>query len=134
MDETLPGVDWSITAAMTDSTEPPKYQLKRNEIVMVCDTPAAVACGELVSRYDMRASRESKWWGHPSFSSLPDGTMVFRLPSNVHNMSLLHQCGASPDMNDSETGRRMRLFCMPKRVFTTSLPLKPFQMDGGLWL
>ena len=119
---------------MTDSTEPPKYQLKRNEIVMVCDTPAAVACGELVSRYDMRASRESKWWGHPSFSSLPDGTMVFRLPSNVHNMSLLHQCGASPDMNDSETGRRMRFFCMSKREFTTSLPLKPFQMDGGMWL
>ena len=51
------------TAAMTDCTEPPKYQLKRNEIVMVCGTPAAVACGELVSRYDMRSSRESKWWG-----------------------------------------------------------------------
>ena len=113
---------------------PPTYRLIRNEIVMVCETPEAIACSELIELKDMNATVHSEWWGHPKISALPDGSMLVTLPSNVHNVCLLKECGALADRTDPKTMNRLAFFMLSKKTFTTELPLLPFQNDGGDWL
>ena len=112
----------------------PKYVMRRNELSVLCDTPEARALGELVASRDRNGGMISDFWGHPSFSALPDGTVLFCLPANVRNMSVLHECGAVPAPDDPETQRRLGFFRKRPAAFQSPLPLKPFQTEGGRWL
>lgn len=113
----------------------PRYTLTKNELFMVCDTPEAEACAELIKRRDKDGGQFSDWWGHPSFGALPDGTMTIRLPANVRNMSLLHASGALPNRGDPATARRIAFFAAKDASGRVSpMPLKPFQQEGMRWL
>lgn len=112
----------------------PTYLIRRMDVSVLCDTPQTVALAELVGNKDRRGHRESAWWGHPSFSALPDGTVILHLPMNVHNLALLHQCGAVPALGDPETCRRLAFFRKRPGTFQSALPLKLFQGEGGQWL
>jgi len=108
--------------------EKPKYVMRRNEIVMVCDRPPAVACAELAMRRDRGGNRESDWWGHPSLSTLPDGTPFFRAPVNAKNILLMYECGAVP----ADDATRARIGALRSSIveFKTPLPVRPFQREG----
>ena len=113
----------------------PKYTMRRMELTMLCDTPEATACLDAVMARDAGGARESDFWGHPAHTVLASGTTVLRLPVNVRNMAVLHECGARPDTSDPETARRIAFFCRKAPAqFATTLPLKPFQVEGCAWL
>jgi len=112
----------------------PKYILRRTDAAIFCDSPESLALSELAGIRDKNGSRESDWWGHPSYSALPDGTPLLHLPVNVHNLSLLHRLGAVPASDDPETQRRIGFFRKRPAAFTSGLPLRPFQVEGGQWL
>lgn len=112
----------------------PQYRLRRNEVIVLCDSEQSLACADLVGRRDKNGSRESDFWGHPAFSNLPDGTPVFRLPMNVRNLAVLHECGAVAASDDTETMQRLAFFRKRKTAFLSDLPLRPFQRQGSEWL
>ena len=113
---------------------PPKYVMRKTEVVLVCDTPESVICADLIGRRDKNGSRESDFWGHPAFSNLPDGTPLCKLPVNVRNLAILHECGAVAASDDSETMQRLAFFRKRKSAFLSDLPLRPFQREGSEWL
>lgn len=113
---------------------PPTYILRKTEISLLCGTPESDACAELVRRRDKKGDRESDFWGHPSFDGMPDGTLLVRLPLNVRNMAVLHECGAVPSREDAETARRMAFFRTRAVPFLSALELRPFQREGASWL
>jgi len=73
----------------------------------------------------------SEWWGHPSVTSKVDGSTVISVPSNVHNLALIHRCGATPDRTDLNTKQRLSFFLSSKKEFKTDFPLMPFQNEGA---
>lgn len=112
----------------------PRYVIRKTEVSVLCDSPESLALAELVGNRDKNGSQESDFWGHPAFSALPDGTVLFHLPMNVRNLSVLHQCGAVAASDDPETMRRLAFFRKRPAAFQTPLALKPFQNEGGQWL
>lgn len=112
----------------------PVYTIRRMEVSLLCDCPESSACADLVGLRDKNGSRESDFWGHPTFSGMPDGTVLMKLPLNVRNMSVLHECGAMPNYADDETARRVRFFRTAVRPVATTLPLMEFQREGVSWL
>lgn len=112
----------------------PKYKLVRSNMVMVCDTPRSEACATLVMLRDKNKTHNSDWWGHPTIRSLHDGTMVLSVPSNIHNIQLMKECGAKPDRTDSKTMNRLMFFANSKKKFETDFPLMSFQQKGAEWL
>lgn len=113
---------------------PPVYNLHLNDIILYCNTPESVACGELIMLRDRNKTHHSDWWGHPTLKASPDGTSIISLPCNVHNLTLMGECGAVSNRNDSKAVARLSYFALSKKNFTTNLPLKPFQRDGAEWL
>lgn len=109
----------------------PTYTLVINEIVLKCDSEESVACAELISLKDRNGTFHSDWWGHPTVRSRPDGTTTISLPSNVHNLALIHKCGATPDKTDLKTKQRLAFFISSKKDFKTHFPLMPFQNTGA---
>lgn len=113
----------------------PRYKFIRNDIVLVCDTDDALVCAEIMRMRDRRGTQNSDWWGHPVFSTrMADGCTIVSVPVNVHNISLIHECGALPDRSDASTMERIAFFVPSKKVFTSNLPLKPFQVESGEWI
>lgn len=112
----------------------PTYIIKRTSISVLCDTPESFALGQLVESLDHKGGMSSEFWGHPTFSALPDGTPLFHLPANVRNLSVLHRCGAVAASDDPETQKRLGFFRIRPVPFQSGLPLKPFQQTGGKWL
>lgn len=112
----------------------PTYIIRRMEISILCDTAEAEALMTLMQRRDRNGSRESEWWGHPTFVGMPDGTALAKLPVNVRNLKLLHECGARPKFDDAETMRRLNFFKPKCSTHTSSLPLRNFQKLGVDWL
>jgi len=113
---------------------PPTYVIRKMDVSVLCYSPEALALAELVGNRDNGGRLESDFWGHPSFSALPDGTTLLHLPMCVRNLSILHSCGAVPASDDPETCRRLAFFRKRPAAFQTALPLKPFQKEGGQWL
>lgn len=113
---------------------PPKYVIRKMDVSVLCDSLESLALSELVASRDRNGGMESDFWGHPAFSALPDGTVLFHLPMNVRNLSVLHECGAAPTLEDPETARRLAFFRRQPGAFQTLLALKPFQLEGGQWL
>jgi superfamily II DNA or RNA helicase len=108
--------------------------IRKTDVSVLCDTPEARALGELIGLRDRNGGMESEFWGHPTFSALPDGTVLAHLPMNVRNLSVLHGCGAVPAPDDPETQRRLAFFRKRPAAFQSPLALKPFQVEGGQWL
>ena len=115
-------------------TDTPKYVLRRNRIVMVCDSPQTKACAEMVLRSDRGGGKDSLWWGHPSVSSMPDGTSILSVPVNAHNICHMYEYGAVADMGDEMTAERISFFKTVPQEHVSTLPLRPFQADGVRWL
>ena len=112
----------------------PTYKLIRNDIVMVCETSQAEACGNLIVVKDRNKSRHSDWWGHPKVTALPDGSTMIVVPSNINNLMQMKDCGAKADRTDKKTMDRLAFFMQSGKSFATDLPLMPFQNEGGEWL
>ena len=112
----------------------PVYTIRRMEISVLCDTPESEALSTLAQRRDRNGSRDSEWWGHPTFVGMPDGTALMRLPVCVHNLKLLHECGAVANPGDAETMRRLAFFKAKPAETESPLPLRPFQKAGMNWL
>jgi SNF2 family DNA or RNA helicase len=110
------------------------YRLIRNDIVLHCDTPEACAVAELIRMRDKDGKHHSDWWGHPEFSTTPEGLTRVAIPCNVHNLSVIHECGVRPDKTDDGTLGRIAFFLASKKQFETTFPLMNFQRDGAEWL
>lgn len=104
------------------------------ELSILCDTPEAEALMTLIQRRDRNGSRDSEWWGHPTFVGMPDGSVLTKLPVTVHNLKLLHESGARPNRDDAETMRRLSFFKPMWSPHVSSLPLRNFQKFGVDWL
>ena len=105
--------------------------MRKTKLSILCDSPESTALAKLIERSDRNGGRESEWWGHPTFDVMPDGTVLVRLPVNVRNIALLHEYGATANHADPETMSRLAFFRTPTAAFTSDLPLKPFQIEGG---
>ena len=112
----------------------PVYTIRRMDISVLCDTPESEALSLLAQRRDRGGSRDSEWWGHPTFVGMPDGTVLMRLPVNVRNLALLHECGAVANPADAETMRRLAFFRKRGVAAESPLPLRTFQIEGMRWL
>lgn len=99
----------------------------------MAETPEARAVAALMHSYDRGGKRDSEWWGHPDFSTMSDGSLLVKVPINMRNIQLMHECGAVP-ADDFETRRRLSFFRQRPAEFTTELPLMPFQKEGAKWL
>lgn len=114
----------------------PRYMIRKHEILIRCEDAQSLACAELILSKDMDGGKNSLWWGHPEFVSDSLGVTTVKLPLNVHNLSLLHKCGARALRSDTETMSRVSFFVRNKHTSTSAshLPLKPFQVEGLEWL
>ena len=114
----------------------PTFIIRRNDILMLLDSPEAKGVSSIINALDRNGKRDSELWGHVSYTVTPDGTSMMHLPMNSHNLKQVVESGADANANDAETLKRVSFFSgvSDPSSFSSSLPLMQFQKEGAEWI